>query len=289
MIRTVFAGDEVGMVEFPSLSSSAGVCRAARPGGSRTGCNNELRPTPVTSAPCAPPRHRTSRGVDVGRSRRHSLLNGTQERKDAVNRKQPQHLSAACRCGKVKFEGTGPPILTGACYCTSCQEAGRRFEELASAPPVLDPDGGTGVILYRKDRVRCVSGPGASRGAAAQARVPDATGPCHLLQFADVPRLHQRALAVDVPQPLSGGAAPRNAGHDKRAARRRRACRRRAELQRSLRQVHGEAHRRLDRDGSPQAPSSPGDRRCGGCDRRLACCARGKHDPSPTMSSRRRD
>lgn len=75
-----------------------------------------------------------------------------------MNRKQHQHLSATCRCGKVKFEGIGPPILTGSCYCTSRQEAGRRFEELAAAPPVLDPDSGTGVILYRKDRVRCVTG-----------------------------------------------------------------------------------------------------------------------------------
>src|ERR1700733_15172243 len=75
----------------------------------------------------------------------------------AVNQKQ-QHLSAICQCGKVKFEVTGPPILTGACYCTSCQEAGRRFEELASAPPVLDPDSGTAYVLYRKDRVQCVMG-----------------------------------------------------------------------------------------------------------------------------------
>src|ERR1700744_4194163 len=40
----------------------------------------------------------------------------------------------------------------------SCQEAGRRFEQLASAPPVLDPDSGTSLVLYRKDRVRCVTG-----------------------------------------------------------------------------------------------------------------------------------
>jgi hypothetical protein len=76
----------------------------------------------------------------------------------AVNQKQPKHLSAICRCGKVKFEAVSPPILTGACYCTSCQEAGRRFEQLASAPPVLNPDSGTSLILYRKDRVQCVMG-----------------------------------------------------------------------------------------------------------------------------------
>jgi hypothetical protein len=67
-------------------------------------------------------------------------------------------LSATCHCGKVTFAAAGPPILACACYCTSCQEAGRQFEQLASAPPVLDPDGGTGLILYRKDRVQCVTG-----------------------------------------------------------------------------------------------------------------------------------
>jgi hypothetical protein len=75
-----------------------------------------------------------------------------------VKQKQHEHLSATCQCGKVKFEAVGPPILTASCYCTSCQEAGRQFEQLASAPPVLDPDSGTSVILYRKDRVRCVMG-----------------------------------------------------------------------------------------------------------------------------------
>ena len=77
---------------------------------------------------------------------------------DAVNQKQPQHLFAMCQCGKVKFEAAGPPIMTGSCFCTSCQEAGRRFEQLPSAPSVLDSDSGTGLILYRKDRVQCVTG-----------------------------------------------------------------------------------------------------------------------------------
>jgi hypothetical protein len=76
-----------------------------------------------------------------------------------VNQKKHEHFFSTCRCGKVKFEAVGAPILTGACYCASCQEAGWRLEQLASAPPVLDPDGGTGVILFRKDRVQCVTGP----------------------------------------------------------------------------------------------------------------------------------
>jgi hypothetical protein len=75
-----------------------------------------------------------------------------------VNQKQHKSLCATCQCGQVKLEAVGPPILAGACYCASCQEAGRRFEQLASAPPVLDPDSGSSLILYRKDRVQCVMG-----------------------------------------------------------------------------------------------------------------------------------
>ena len=75
-----------------------------------------------------------------------------------MTHKQLKHLAATCQCGKVRLEAVGPPILTCSCYCTSCQEAGRRLEQLASAPPLLDPDSGTSLILYRKDRVQCVVG-----------------------------------------------------------------------------------------------------------------------------------
>jgi hypothetical protein len=78
--------------------------------------------------------------------------------KPAPNRKTSEHGMAACRCGKVKIEAVATPILAAACYCASCQEAGRQLEQLAAAPPLRDPDGGTAVVLYRKDRVRCVSG-----------------------------------------------------------------------------------------------------------------------------------
>ena len=75
-----------------------------------------------------------------------------------MNQKQQKYLSEICRCGKVKLEAVGWPILTASCYCASCQEAGSRFEQLPSAPPVLNPDGGTDYVLYRKDRVQCVTG-----------------------------------------------------------------------------------------------------------------------------------
>jgi hypothetical protein len=67
-------------------------------------------------------------------------------------------LTAACRCGKVVFEAADAPIVTVSCYCTSCQQAGHAFEKMPSAPAVLDADGGTPVLLCRKDRVRCIHG-----------------------------------------------------------------------------------------------------------------------------------
>ena len=73
-----------------------------------------------------------------------------------VKRHSPQ--TASCRCGAVVLEVVGAPIVHTACYCASCQEAGRRIEQLPDAPPLLDADGGTDFVVYRKDRVRCVQG-----------------------------------------------------------------------------------------------------------------------------------
>ena len=82
------------------------------------------------------------------------------------------HLLATCRCGTVQLEAVGAPILTAACHCSSCQEAGRQIEQLNGASPVLDPDGGTGVILYRKDRVQCVKGLEALQGLRLKPESP---------------------------------------------------------------------------------------------------------------------
>ncbi len=57
------------------------------------------------------------------------------------------------------MQAAGRPILTASCYCRSCREAGSGFEQLPAAPPVLTPDGGTDYLLYRKDRVQCLTGP----------------------------------------------------------------------------------------------------------------------------------
>jgi hypothetical protein len=71
---------------------------------------------------------------------------------------EPQHLTASCRCGEVAFETVGKPIVSAACYCRSCQEAGQQFERLPGAPAVLDAGGGTAFVLFRKDRVRFAKG-----------------------------------------------------------------------------------------------------------------------------------
>jgi hypothetical protein len=70
----------------------------------------------------------------------------------------PKLTSATCRCGKVELQIAGEPILRGICYCTSCQQAGRIHQAESGADSVLTEDGGTDYVLYRKDRMRCVSG-----------------------------------------------------------------------------------------------------------------------------------
>ena len=65
---------------------------------------------------------------------------------------------ASCRCGKVEMAMSGKPLLHGICYCTSCQEAGRRHQARSGLDRILAEDGGTDYVLYRKDRVRCSKG-----------------------------------------------------------------------------------------------------------------------------------
>jgi hypothetical protein len=65
---------------------------------------------------------------------------------------------AACACGKVTLAATGTPIAAAICYCNDCQAGGRMIEALPNAPEVLNDDGGTDYILYRKDRARVTKG-----------------------------------------------------------------------------------------------------------------------------------
>lgn len=65
---------------------------------------------------------------------------------------------ARCACGKVTLALTGRPIVSVVCYCDDCQAAARRIEALTNAPPVAEPDGGSALLLYRKDRMSVVDG-----------------------------------------------------------------------------------------------------------------------------------
>jgi hypothetical protein len=67
-------------------------------------------------------------------------------------------LTASCACGAVEFEAVGEPILCAVCYCDDCQAAARQIEALPHAGPVMDADGGSDFVLYRKDRYRCLKG-----------------------------------------------------------------------------------------------------------------------------------
>lgn len=71
---------------------------------------------------------------------------------------QDNSIAVACQCGKVVLGVAHSPILAASCYCGSCQQAGQQFEALSSATQVMDADGGTPIVLYRKDRVQCQTG-----------------------------------------------------------------------------------------------------------------------------------
>ena len=72
----------------------------------------------------------------------------------------PAHpgLRASCACGAVILEATGAPMVTAVCYCDDCQSAGECIQGGPGAPRVLDADGGTAMVMFRKDRLRCVEG-----------------------------------------------------------------------------------------------------------------------------------
>lgn len=64
----------------------------------------------------------------------------------------------ACSCGQVRLEVQGKPIASVECCCSSCREAGVRIRKLEGSPPVLTDYDATPFVMYRKDRVRVLSG-----------------------------------------------------------------------------------------------------------------------------------
>lgn len=117
-------------------------------------------------------------------------------------------MIASCRCGAVAFEMEKAPILSTACYCHSCQEAGRRIAELPDAEPTLDADGGTAFVLHRKDRIRCLDGGHRLKEHRLKPDSPTrrmVAGCCNSAMFLEFTRGHWLSIYADR---LVGGAPP---------------------------------------------------------------------------------
>jgi len=64
----------------------------------------------------------------------------------------------SCKCGSVKVELLGSPMLVNICHCVGCQRGSAQIESLPGASRLLDAYGGTPYVLWRKDRVRLLQG-----------------------------------------------------------------------------------------------------------------------------------
>ena len=63
-----------------------------------------------------------------------------------------------CACGAVSLETTGAAMMSVICHCTSCRTAGQVFDLRSSVAPIVDVAGGTSVVLWRKDQLKCAQG-----------------------------------------------------------------------------------------------------------------------------------
>ncbi|MCX7544173.1 GFA family protein [Marinicella gelatinilytica] len=68
------------------------------------------------------------------------------------------NTALSCQCGQVTIQVQAQPILSAACLCTECQQAGEFLQSLPGAPEVLDEYAATRFVLYRKDRMRLIKG-----------------------------------------------------------------------------------------------------------------------------------
>jgi len=95
-----------------------------------------------------------------------------------------------------------------ACYCDDCQQGARQIEALSGATAVLDADGGTAYVLYRKDRFECTRG----RELLRVLRLKDSSptrrvvaGCCNSPMYLDFEKGHW----VNVFRPRLGAGPPR--------------------------------------------------------------------------------
>lgn len=83
--------------------------------------------------------------------------------RDGCNHKRvmastPATLKAQCRCGAIEISAWGKPIAVNTCYCNDCQAAARKLAAAPQAGSVMNADGGTEFMLFRRDRIACTRG-----------------------------------------------------------------------------------------------------------------------------------
>ncbi|WP_444922498.1 GFA family protein [Microbulbifer sp. CnH-101-G] len=58
-----------------------------------------------------------------------------------------------CQCGSVSMTTAGNSIICAECLCTDCQNGGEFLQKREGAPNILDKNGATKFVLYRKDKI----------------------------------------------------------------------------------------------------------------------------------------
>jgi hypothetical protein len=114
-----------------------------------------------------------------------------------------------CACGRVELEAGGDPIMSAVCYCGNCQEGSHRIAALPDGRPVCGPDGGTWLVLYRKDRVARSKGAELLRGLKNREESPTSrvvAACCDSPLYLDFEKGHwlsvyRAALGEDAPPP----------------------------------------------------------------------------------------
>ena len=66
------------------------------------------------------------------------------------------HLT--CQCGEVHLKVIGRAIVNAQCLCSDCQKAGAILQKRLGSPCILDENGATRFVLFRKDRVVFLQG-----------------------------------------------------------------------------------------------------------------------------------
>lgn len=84
----------------------------------------------------------------------------------------PSSTRLTCACRQFEMVVAGAPFISTECHCSSCREAGGRMEKLPLARPMLEPNGGTQFVLYRKDRIEIARGQDLLRGYRLSDKAP---------------------------------------------------------------------------------------------------------------------